>query len=121
MFQPSSDSLALFVQCIQKVPDPRSSRGQSYIFPTLLAIVLLGLLANITTPTEIARWAKLNFKKLCTFLYFKKNKTPHGTTFSRALEKLSLADLQKAFAEFLHAILTSLFEGEKGRIQIKEI
>ena len=104
MSRSQSHSLSLFVQCVEKVPDPRSSRGQSYTFPTLLSIVLLGLLANVTTPTEIARWAKLNFKKLRKFLYFKKNKTPHGTTFSRALEKLSLADLQNAFAEFLERI-----------------
>jgi hypothetical protein len=106
MFQ--SNSLSLFVQCIEKVPDPRSSRGQSYFFSTILAITLLGLLANISTPTEIQRWAKNHFKQFRTFLRFKKNKKiPHGTTFSRALAKLSLADLQKAFAEFLNALLDS--------------
>ena len=45
----------LFVQCLKKVPDPRSQRGKSHPFPTILAIVLLGLLANISTLAEIER------------------------------------------------------------------
>jgi hypothetical protein len=113
----SNDSLALFVQCIQKVPDPRSPRGQSHHFSTILAITLLGLLANISTPTEIQRWAKLRFKQFRQFLTFKKKRMPHGTTFSRALAKLSLADLQNAFAEFLNAILqdTTLVAAVDGK------
>jgi len=46
------------VQCLKKVPDPRSQRGQSHRFLTILAIVLLGLLANPSTLAEIERWAK---------------------------------------------------------------
>jgi len=42
----SPDSLAIFVQCLKKVPDPRSKRGKSHPFPTILAIVLLGLLGK---------------------------------------------------------------------------
>jgi hypothetical protein len=100
-----SDSLSLFVPCIPKVPDSRSPRGQSHIFSTILAITVLGLLANISTPTEIQRWAKRSFKQFHQFLPFKKQCIPHGTTFTRALAKLSLADLQQAFAEFLNALL----------------
>ena len=44
----SNDSLSLFVQYIQKVPDPRSPRGRSHHFSTILAITLLGLLADIS-------------------------------------------------------------------------
>ena len=113
----SNDSLSLFVQCVQKVPDPRSPRGQSHIFSTILAITLLGLLANISTPTEIQRWAKRYFKQFRQFLPFKKQRIPHGTTFSRTLAKLSLADLQNAFAEFLNAILqdTTLVAAVNGK------
>jgi len=42
---------------------------------------------------------------------------PHALTFSRLFEKLSLADLQKAFAEFLNALLadTSLIGACDGK------
>ena len=61
---PATDTLALFAECLNKVPDPRSKQGTCHPAATLLAIVLLGLLANVTTPAEIARWTKRHFKKL---------------------------------------------------------
>lgn len=100
-----SAPLEIFVRCFKKVPDPRSKRGVSHPFPTILAVVLLGLLANVSTPTEIARWAKLHFSQLKQFLRFRKTGTPGRTTLSRTLRKLSLDDLQQAFAEFLNGIL----------------
>jgi hypothetical protein len=42
-------SLAHFVQCLKKVRDPRSKQGQSHPFSTILAIIFLGLIGNITT------------------------------------------------------------------------
>ena len=104
-----ADSLEIFVQCLKKVPDPRSKRGQSHPFPTLLAIVLLGLLGNLSTLAEIHRWAKIHVTQLQQFLRLRHRKgkviVPCDTTLARVLEKLSLDDLQKAFSTFLNAIL----------------
>ena len=44
-----STSLEIFVRCLKKVPDPRSRRGVTHPFATLLVIVLLGLLGNVST------------------------------------------------------------------------
>jgi hypothetical protein len=114
MSSPTPDSLTAFVQCIKKVPDPRSERGQSHPFHTVLALILLGLIANCTNPTELQRWSNNHLAKLRTFLRFRYKKernkegewcAPHAVTFTRILLKLSLADLQNAFAEFINAIL----------------
>ena len=51
--------LEVFVQCLKKVPDPRSKHGQSHPFRTVLAIVFLGLLANLSTLAKIERWTVL--------------------------------------------------------------
>jgi hypothetical protein len=112
------DSLKLFVQCLKKVSDPRSKRGQSHRFLTILAIVVLGLLANLGTLAEIQRWAEQQHPKLKTFLRFRKltkkekkngkgneKAVPHAITLARVLKNLSLEDSQKAFAAFLNAIL----------------
>jgi hypothetical protein len=92
------------------VPDPRSKQGVSHPCTTILAVVLLGLLANVSTPAEIVRWTKRHFKKLSQFLTFGiikgKTKTPCDNTLTRVLKKLSLKDLQNAFAEFVNAILS---------------
>jgi len=123
-------SLKIFVQCLKKVPDPRSTRGQSHRFLTILAIVLLGLLANLGTLAEIQRWAEQQHPKLKTFLRFRKmtkkekkkgkgkeKAVPHAITLARVLRKLSLEYLQKAFAEFLNAILqdTTLVAAVDGK------
>ena len=106
-------TLALFAECLEKVPDPRSKQGTCHPASTLLAIVLLGLLANVATPAEIARWTKRHFKKLSPFLTFGvikgKTRAPCDNTLTRLLKKLSLEDLQHAFAQFVNAILSDTF------------
>jgi hypothetical protein len=114
MSQLKSASLTHFVQCLAQVPDPRSKRGVSHPFPTILAITFLGLLAHVTTPSGLARWAKLHFKQLQTFLHFGKPRNgkasaPADNTYTRVLRKLSLDDLQQAFAKFLNAIIHEPF------------
>jgi hypothetical protein len=64
------DAFALFAHCLNKVPDPRSKQGTSHPCSTLLAVVLLGLLAKVSTPAEIARWTKRHFSKLSKVLRF---------------------------------------------------
>jgi hypothetical protein len=106
-------ALTLFAECLETVPDPRSKQGTIHPSTTILAIVLLGLLANISTPAEIARWTKRHFKKLSQFLRFGKwkgkTRAPCDNTLTRVLKKLSLEDLQNAFAEFVNAILSDTF------------
>jgi len=62
------DALALFAQCLKTVPGPRSKQGTSHPCSTLLAVVLLGLLAKVSTPAAIARWTKRHFSKLSKVL-----------------------------------------------------
>jgi hypothetical protein len=109
--------LEIFVQCLKKVHDPRSKRGVSQPFQTVLAIVFLGLLANLSTLAEIERWAKSQLAQLKTFLRFTKKGVPHAITLARVLRKVSLDDLQKAFAEFINAILqeTTLVAAVDGK------
>jgi len=120
-FSSAPDALALFAQCLHKVPDPRSKQGTSHPCSTLLAVVLLGLLAKVSTPAEIARWTKRHFSKLSKVLRFGRIKgelkSPCDNTFTRVLKKLSLADLQHAFAEFINALLqdTTLVAAVDGK------
>jgi len=109
MPQLTSSSLPLFVHCLNQVPDPRSKHGVYHPFRTILALVFLGLLGNVTTLADIERWTKLYFPQLKKFLRFRQKKKkwqiPHAITFARVLRGLSLNDLQTAFAEFVNAIL----------------
>ena len=109
MSEIKSSALSLFVHCLTSVPDPRSKHGTYHSFHTILALVFLGLLGNVTTLAEIERWTKLHFTRLKEFLRFrykkKKGQIPHAITFARVLRELSLEDLQNAFAKFINGIL----------------
>jgi len=78
----ASVSLEIFVESLKKVSDPRSKRGKSHPFPTVLALVLLGRLANISTLAEIQRWSELHLNQLQQFLQFrtrkKRKQPPHA-------------------------------------------
>jgi len=70
----ANNALTLFAHCLNKVPDPRSLQGRSHPCSTILAIVILGLLAKVSTPAEIARWSNRHFNKLSKVLRFGKIK-----------------------------------------------
>ena len=113
------DAFALFAQCLQKVPDPRSKQGTSHPCSTLLAIVLLGLLAKVSTPAEIARWTKRHFSKLSKVLRFGRIKgelkSPCDNTFTRVLKNshslicnMLLPTLSTLFSKTRHSLLLSM-------------
>jgi hypothetical protein len=110
--------LEIFVQSLQTVPDPRSKQGVSQPFPTILALLFLGLIARLSTLAEIERWAKIHFTQLQQFLPFREIGVPSDNTFARVLRKLSLADLQTAFATFLNNVLrpSSLVGAVDGKV-----
>jgi hypothetical protein len=126
-------SLELFVECLNKVPDPRSKQGVSHQFRTILALVFLGLVAGVPDLAKIQRWSENHEKQLKKFLPFNSTKrktkkikgknekkpraVPHAITFARVLRQLSLEHLQKAFAEFINAILqdTSIVAAVDGK------
>jgi hypothetical protein len=101
----SERSLCALAVAINSLPDPRSKQGVSHPYHGMLALVLLGLLAEMPYVAEIRRWAKHHWHNLKEPLQFKKDKPPVETTFFRALAKTSIADLQKALAEFIQLIL----------------
>jgi hypothetical protein len=74
-------------------------------FQTALTIVFLGLVARLSTIAEIERWAKNHATQLKQFLEFRDTGAPSDSTLTRILRKLSLEELQTAFAAFLNAIL----------------
>jgi len=101
----SSNSLHALASAVESLPDPRSKQGVSHPYHGMLLIVLLGLIAQIPEVARIRRWAKRHWRTLQEPLQFKKDKPPVATTFSRALAKTTVADFQKAIANFLQNII----------------
>jgi len=103
----SADSLSALAKTLETLPDPRSKQGISHPYHGMLAIVLLGLIAQLPTVAEIRRWAKRNWHILKDPLKFKRKKPPVDTTFFRARAKTSVDDFYTALADFLKAILAA--------------
>jgi hypothetical protein len=101
----SPRSLCALAATIESLPDPRSKQGVSHPYHGMLALVLIGLLANMPYVAEIRRWAKKHWHILKEPLKFKRKKPPVETTFFRALAKTTVDDLQKAVAGFIQLIL----------------
>jgi len=94
-------SLSLLAEAIASMPDPRSKQGVSHPYHGMVALILLGLLAQIPYVAQIKRWAKRYWKTLKDPLKFKKDKPPVETTIFRALAKTTVADFQEALSQFL--------------------
>jgi len=97
--------LTLLATALESLPDPRSKQWVSHPYHGMLALVLLGLIAQLPSIAQIRRWAKRNWHTLIEPLKFKRKQPPVDTTLFRALEKTTVADLHKVFAEFLQVIL----------------
>jgi hypothetical protein len=98
-------SLQSLAASLETLPDPRSKQGVSHPYHGMLALVLLGLIAQLPTVAEIRRWAKRQWHILKEPLKFKRKKPPVDTTLFRALEKTTVEDFYKAVAKFLKVIL----------------
>jgi len=92
-------------QVFSQIPDPRSKHGTYQPSAGILTLTFLGLLAGQNYFTHICRWAKNHWKLLKKPLGFKSKKPPNRTTISRLLAKISLNELQEAFAVFLLQLL----------------
>jgi len=99
------NNLTHLVQVFEQIADPRSKHGTYQPCSGILALTFLGLLAGQNYFTHICRWAKNHWKTLKEPLGFNTKKPPDRTTLSRLLAKISLAELQEAFAVFLSELL----------------
>jgi hypothetical protein len=99
------NNLSHLAQVFNQINDPRSKHGTYQPAAGILALTFLGLLAGQNYFTHICRWAKNHWKTLKEPLGFKTKKPPNRTTISRLLAKISLNEMQEAFAGFLSQLL----------------
>ena len=99
-----SDLAAVF----SRISDPRKARGVRHPFSGIVSLVFLGLLGRITEMAVVVRWASANWDELKEPLGFTRDKPPCGSTISRVLAGLSLAEFRKAFTEWLSGMLADV-------------
>jgi len=99
------NNLVHLAKVFSEISDPRSKHGTYQPLSGILALTFLGLLAGQNYFTHICRWAKNHWKTLKNPLGFTEKKPPDRTTITRLLAKISLSEMQEAFALFLTQLL----------------
>lgn len=106
------DDVEGMLMLLEKIPDPRHSRGVRYKFAHLLLICIYAVLAGYSEATEIAYYADLNRE------YFKEmlgmEKVPAHDTFSRVLRFTSFERLTENLGEWLRENFPETYERYGG-------
>jgi hypothetical protein len=100
-------ALGLLRQVFTQITDPRGRKGTQHPYAGIVALVFLGLLCRIREIVPLRRWAESHWDLLKEPLGFTSDRPPHDTTISRALAKLSLAELRDAFSTWIKIALKS--------------
>lgn len=100
-------ALGLLHQVFTQITDPRGRKGMQHPYAGIVALVFLGLLCRIREMVPLRRWAESHWDLLKEPLGFTSDRPPHDTTISRALAKLSLAELREAFSTWIKIALKS--------------
>ena len=106
------DDAEKMLMILEKIPDPRHSRGVRYKFAHLLLISIYAVLAGHSEATEIAYYAELNRGYFRELLGMKE--MPSHDTFSRVLRFTSFERLTENLGEWLRENFPETYEKYGG-------
>ncbi len=104
------------LEALRAVPDPRSRRGCSYPFHSILALIVVGILVGRRSPVAIAQMSEDYGPQFALLLGFPRLRIPTASALSKLLPRIDGAALEavltnwitSAFPEFSHATQPAL-------------
>jgi len=102
---------ANLLEVFSRLDDPRKARGVRHPFASIVALMLLGMLARIREMEVLVRWATVHWDSLREPLGFDRDVPPCATTISRTLAKCSVEEFQTALTQWLRHHVA---EGSEG-------
>ena len=106
------DDVEDMLMILEKIPDPRHSRGIRYRYAHLLLISIYAVLAGHSEATEIAYYAELNREYFREMLGMEE--MPSHDTFSRVLRFTSFERLTENLGEWLRENFPETYEKYGG-------
>jgi predicted transposase YbfD/YdcC len=91
---------------LQRVPDPRQRRGQSFEWWYLLALITAALASGCCTITTITVWIHDHKMELVTSLHPAKKRIPSYATIRRVLVSIDVEALERQIAAYDQALDT---------------
>ena len=86
--------------------DPRNNKGKRHPLPSILALVVIGLMCGHKGYTSIATWARSQ-PALAKALGFTKKLTPCASTIHNLLKKLDVEALEETLTKWVNTVLAS--------------
>ena len=92
------------VDILAEVPDPRNKKGKRHPLPSILALIVIGLMSNHKGYTSIATWARSQ-PELANALGFRSPKTPCAATIHNLLKRLDVVRLEASLTKWVFSKL----------------
>ena len=89
---------------LAEVPDPRNKKGKRHPLPSVLALIVIGLMSNHKGYTSIATWARSQ-PELANALGFRSPKTPCAATIHNLLKRLDVVRLEASLTKWVFSKL----------------
>jgi hypothetical protein len=98
------EEFALLVAALAAITDARFARGKVHPLPGVLALVVLGLMADCRSLSAISRYGQIHPEVLAP-LGLRRN--PSVATLHRLLRRVSVAEVRAALAAFTRQVLAA--------------
>ena len=92
---------------LAEIPDPRNKKGRRHPLAAMLALMVVGLLCQQRSYTQIAKWARLH-PDLRDALGFTAKQTPAASTFHYLYRQLDIESVEKTLTQWTTQTLASL-------------
>lgn len=98
------EEFALLVAAFATVTDSRFARGKVHPLPGVLALVVLGLMADCRSLSAISRFGQIHPEVLAPLGL---RRSPSVATLHRLLRRVSVAEVRQVLAAFTRQVLTA--------------
>src|SRR5215211_7287598 len=98
------EEFALLVAAFAAITDSRFARGKVHPLPGVLALVVLGLMAECRSLSAISRYGQIHPEMLAPLGL---RRSPSVATVHRLLRRVSVAEVRTALAAFTRQLLTA--------------
>jgi hypothetical protein len=98
------EEFARLVAALAATTDPRLARGKGHPLPGVLALVVVGLMADCRSLSAISRYGQIHLEVLAPLGL---RRSPSVATLHRLLRRVSVAEVRAALADFARQLLAA--------------
>jgi hypothetical protein len=103
----------LFLTIEENLTDPRKPRGVRHPFPSIIKLLVVGLMCRLVSVEQICVLACQSWDDIKEPLGFTRKKPPHPTTITRLLNRVGVDELSALFIDWMsHCLANKVNESE---------